>query len=62
MIGGAVGHVADAAVAAEEIVLVRARGQIFVEQRLVGLVAGGVDVGDIVGDDIHLPFQRHLPR
>ena len=36
--------------------------QIFLEQRLVGLVAVGVDVRDVVGDDIHLPFQRHLPR
>ena len=38
--GAAVLHVADAAVAADEIVFVRARLQIFLKQRLVGLVAG----------------------
>jgi hypothetical protein len=61
-IGGAVGHIAEAAVGALEIVMVRAGGEIFLKQRFVGLVASRVDVGDVVGDDIHLPFQRHLPR
>jgi hypothetical protein len=59
--GGAVLHERDAAVGGDEIVLVRVRRQIFLEQGAVGLVAGGVDVGDVVGDDVHLPFQHHLP-
>ena len=60
--GAAVLDVADAAVAADEVVFVRARHQIFLEQRRVGLEAGGVDVRDVVGDDIELPFQHRLPR
>jgi hypothetical protein len=60
--GAAVLDVADAAVAADEVVFVRARLQIFLEQRTVGLVARRVDVRDVVGNDIQLPFQRRLPR
>ena len=61
--GAAVLDIADGAVkAAPEVVFMGARLQIFLEQRLVGLVAGRIDVRDVVGDDIHLPFQRHLPR
>ena len=60
--GGAVLHEGDAAVGVREIVFMRRRAQIFLEQRPVGLEAGRVDVGDVVGNDIHLPFQRHLPR
>ena len=48
-------------VGARKIVFVRGRVEEFLEQRPVGLEAVGVDVGDVVGDDIHLPFQRHLP-
>jgi hypothetical protein len=36
--------------------------QEFGEHRAVGLEAGGVDVGDIVGDDVELALQRGLPR
>ena len=60
--GAAVLDVADAAVASDEVVFVRARHQIFLKQRLVGLEAGGVDVRDVVGDDVQLPFQHGLPR
>ena len=59
--GGAVLHERDTAIAAHEIVFVRRGPEIFLEQRPVGLEAVGVDVGDVVGDDIHLPFQHHLP-
>ncbi len=59
--GAAVQDVADGPVPADEIVFVRARIQVFLKQRLVGLVAVGVDVRDVVGDDIHLSFQHHLP-
>jgi hypothetical protein len=61
-VGAAVLDVADAAVAADEVVFVRAGRQIFLKQRIVGLVARRVDVRDIVGDDIQLPLQRGLPR
>ena len=60
--GGAVLDEAQAAVAADEVVFVRARHQVFLEQRAVGLETVGVDVRDVVGNDIHLPFQHHLPR
>jgi hypothetical protein len=60
--GRAVLHERDAAVGGREIVLVRVRGQIFLEQRPIGLVAVGVHVRDVVGNDIHLPFQHHLLR
>ena len=60
--GGAVLHEGDAAVGAGKIILMRAGPQEFLEQRAVGLVAGGVDVGDVVGDDIDLPLQHNLPR
>src|SRR6185503_11873946 len=60
--GGAVLHEGDAAIGALKIVFMRGRAQIFLEQRPVGLEAGRVDVGNVVGNDIHLPFQRHLPR
>ena len=62
VVGAAVEHVADGAVLADEVVFVRAGFQKFLKQRLVGLEAVGVDVRDVVGDDIHLPFQHHLPR
>ena len=60
--GGAVLDKAQAAVAADEVVFVRARHQIFFEQRTVGLITVGVDVRDVVRNDIHLPFEHHLPR
>ncbi len=61
-VGAAILDVADAAVAAHEIVFVRARRQIFLEQGLIGLEACGVDVGDVVGNDVELPLQHRLPR
>ena len=51
----------DISIAADEVVFVRDRHQVFLEQRAVGLVACRVDVGDVIGDDIHLSFQRQLP-
>jgi hypothetical protein len=60
--GTAVLDEADAAVASHEIVFVRARGQKFLEQRTVVLVASRIDVRDVVGDDVELPFQDRLPR
>ncbi|MGY3103972.1 hypothetical protein ACVWW7_000599 [Bradyrhizobium sp. LM6.9] len=59
--GAAVLHIGDPAVGAGEIVLTRVRVEVLLEQRMVGLEAVGIGVGDVVGDDIHLPFQRHLP-
>ena len=29
---------------------------------VVGLEGGGVDIGDVVGDDVELVTERHLPR
>ncbi len=58
----AVLHIADPAVGPLEIVLMRARVQIFLEQHALGLEAGGVDVRNVVGDDVELPLQHHLPR
>src|SRR5580698_9210477 len=60
--GGAILHEADFAVAAGEFLVGGARHQIFAERRLVGLEAGGVDIGDVVGDDVELMTERHLPR
>ncbi len=60
--GAAVLDVADAAVAADEIVFVGARHQIFLEQRGIGLEARGVDVRNVVGDDVELPLEHRLPR
>src|SRR6185437_6652965 len=54
----AVAHIADARTR----VGAGGRGQIFLEQRTVGLVAGGVDVGDVVGDDVHFAAKRDLAR
>ncbi len=62
MPGRAVLHEADAPVVAGEFVVARARHQKFVEHRVVGLVAGGVDVGDVVGDDVELAPEHDLPR
>src|SRR5262249_13789574 len=40
----------------------RARHEIAAEQGIVGLVAIGVDIGDVVGDDVELMRERDLPR
>ena len=34
----------------------------FLEHRAVGLEAGGVEVGDVVGDHVQLALQRDLAR
>ncbi len=36
--------------------------QEFGEHRAVGFEAGGIHVGDVVGDDVELTLQRGLPR
>src|SRR5262249_22792468 len=38
------------------------RHEVFMEDIAVRLEPGGVQVGHVVGDDIELPLQRHLPR
>ena len=58
----AVEHEADGAIPADEVVFTRAGLQVFLKQRLVGFVTVGVNVRDVVGDDIHLSLQHHLPR
>jgi len=60
--GTAVLDEANAAVASHEVVFVRARLQKFLKQRVIGFVTRRVDVGDVVGDDVQLPFQYRLPR
>src|SRR5580700_2867598 len=60
--GGAILHEADAPIAAGKLLIGRVRHQKFAERRLVGLEAGGVDIGDVVGDDVELVTERHLPR
>ena len=45
-----------------ELVRARDRHQMFLEHVAVGLEAGRVQVGDVVGDDVELALQRHLPR
>ena len=59
--GAAVLDEADAAIDADEVVLVGRRIQIFLKQRAVRLVACRVHVRDIVGDDIQLPLECRLP-
>ena len=60
--GRAVLHEAEAAVARGELWPWRAGGREFREHRAVRLEAGGVHVGDIVGDEIELALKRGLPR
>src|SRR5580700_108325 len=60
--GCAVLHVADLPVAAAEALVAGARHQKFAERRVVGLESRGVDIGDVVGDDVELMTERHLPR
>src|SRR5262249_18530782 len=60
--GGAVEHEAQAAVGAGEAIRAGHRHEVFLEDVAVRLEPGGVQVGHIVGDDIELPLQRHLPR
>src|ERR1035437_8861098 len=59
--------VPDAAVAHEThaaagLVCPRAGGKIFLEYRTVGLVAGGIEVRDVVGDHVHFARERDLAR
>ena len=60
--GGAILDERDALVLAAEFAVFGAGHQIFGERGVVGLVAGGVDVGDVVGDDVELATERHLAR
>ena len=60
--GRAVLHEADAAVVAAKLVRARDRHQVFVEDDVVGLEAGGVQVRDVVRDDVELALKRDLPR
>jgi hypothetical protein len=55
-------HEADAPVLAGEVAVTGARSEIFRKCRAIRLEAGRVDVRDVVGDDIDLVAQRHLPR
>ena len=48
--------------AAREVLVAGDRHDVFLEEDRLGLEAGGVDVGHVVGHDIHLMLQRDLPR
>src|SRR5215471_14477753 len=58
--GGAVLHEAHAPVGALEAGRLGNRHQIFLEHRAIGLVAGGVHVGDVISHDIELALERDL--
>src|SRR6267142_3008246 len=60
--GGAVLHVAHTPVGALEAGSLRLRHQVFFKDRTIGLVAGGVHIGDVVGHDIELTLERDLSR
>src|SRR6266545_590349 len=60
--GCAVLHVAQPPVGALEPIVARVRHQEFFEHRAVGLVAGGVEIGDVVRDGLELAPKRDLPR
>ena len=60
--GGAVLDVAQPPVGSLEAAGVRDRHQKFFEDGAVGLVAGGVQIGDVVGDDLELAVERDLSR
>jgi hypothetical protein len=60
--GRAVDHEAQAAIGRRELVGAGGRIDEFLEHVAVGLEAGRVHVGDIVGDDVELSLQHHLPR
>jgi len=45
----------------KEILVAGDRHHIFLEQDVLGLEAGRVDVGHVVGHHVHLPLQRYLP-
>ena len=47
-------------VALRQVALARGLADEFLEHRAVGLEAGGVDVGDIVGDHVEFAAQRDL--
>ncbi len=52
----------DAPILAGESLIAGPRHEVFLEHRVVGLVARGVDVRDVVGDDVEFMRERHLPR
>ena len=58
----AVLHEGYPTIPAGEVVFMGRGAQIFLKQRPLGLEAGGVDIRDVVRDDVHLPTKRHLPR
>ena len=60
--GGAVAHEADLAVARRHIVGAGDLADEFLEHRAVGLETVGVDVGDIVGNDVEFALKRDLTR
>ena len=58
----AVLDIGEAAVAAREIVFMCRRVEVLLEQHLVGLVAVGVDVREVVRDHGKMPLERRDPR
>src|SRR6185312_16543332 len=60
--GPAILHIGRAAIGALEIVFMRARGQIFLEQHVVGLEAVAVDVREVVGNHVEMTLECRLSR
>jgi len=58
----AVLDVIDAPIAAAERLIAGAGHEVLPKHRVIGLEARGIDIGDIVGNDVELMGERHLPR